>query len=45
MGQLNNRSMYGAIPLDDAEITRMATSGAQAFLCAYRPRQAARPAR
>ena len=37
MGQMNNRTMYGAIPLDDAEITRMATSGAQAFLRAYRP--------
>jgi TetR/AcrR family transcriptional repressor of mexJK operon len=38
MGQMNNRTMYGAIPLDDAEITRMATSGARAFLRAYRPR-------
>jgi TetR/AcrR family transcriptional regulator, mexJK operon transcriptional repressor len=37
MGQMNNRSLYGAIALDDAEITRMATSGAQAFLRAYRP--------
>jgi TetR/AcrR family transcriptional regulator, mexJK operon transcriptional repressor len=38
MGQMNNRTMYGSIPLDDAEITRMATSGARAFLRAYRPR-------
>jgi hypothetical protein len=35
---MNNRSLYGAVPLGDAEITRMATSGAQAFLRAYRPR-------
>lgn len=38
MGQLNNRSMYGAIKLSEDEVTRMATSGARAFLRAYRPR-------
>jgi len=36
MGQLNNRSLFGAIPLTDAEVRRMATSGARAFLRAYR---------
>jgi TetR/AcrR family transcriptional regulator, mexJK operon transcriptional repressor len=38
MGQLNNRSMYGAIRLSEDEVTRLATSGARAFLRAYRPR-------
>ena len=38
MGQMNNRTLFGALPLSDAEITAMATSGAQAFLRAYRPR-------
>jgi TetR/AcrR family transcriptional regulator, mexJK operon transcriptional repressor len=38
MGQINNRSLFGAIPLTDAEIRRMATSGARAFLRAYLPR-------
>jgi TetR/AcrR family transcriptional regulator, mexJK operon transcriptional repressor len=36
MGQMNNRSLFGTLPLPDEEITRMATSGAQAFLRAYR---------
>jgi TetR/AcrR family transcriptional regulator, mexJK operon transcriptional repressor len=38
MGQMNNRSLFGALPLTDAEIRRMATSGARAFLRAYEPR-------
>lgn len=38
MGQMNNRSLFGALPLTDREITRMATSGARAFLRAYLPR-------
>jgi TetR/AcrR family transcriptional regulator, mexJK operon transcriptional repressor len=38
MGQVNNRSMYGAIELSEDEVTHMATSGARAFLRAYRPR-------
>jgi TetR/AcrR family transcriptional regulator, mexJK operon transcriptional repressor len=38
MGQMNNRSLFGAVPLTDEEIRRMATSGARAFLRAYRPR-------
>jgi TetR/AcrR family transcriptional regulator, mexJK operon transcriptional repressor len=38
MGQMNNRSLFGALPLSDEEIRRMATSGARAFLRAYRPR-------
>jgi TetR/AcrR family transcriptional regulator, mexJK operon transcriptional repressor len=38
MGQMNNRSLYGALPLSDEEIIRMATSGAQAFLRAYQRR-------
>jgi len=38
MGQMNNRSMFGALPLTDTEIRRMATSGARAFLRAYLPK-------
>ena len=38
MGQMNNRSLFGALPLSDEEIRRMASSGARAFLRAYRPR-------
>ncbi len=38
MGQMNNRSLFGALPLTDDEIRRMATSGARAFLRAYLPR-------
>jgi TetR/AcrR family transcriptional regulator, mexJK operon transcriptional repressor len=38
MGQMNNRSLFGAMALSDAEIRRMATSGARAFLRAYLPR-------
>ena len=38
MGQMNNRSLFGAVQLTDAEIKRMTTSGARAFLRAYRPR-------
>jgi TetR/AcrR family transcriptional regulator, mexJK operon transcriptional repressor len=41
MGQMNNRSLFGAIPLADDEIRRMATSGARAFLRAYQPRTGA----
>jgi TetR/AcrR family transcriptional regulator, mexJK operon transcriptional repressor len=37
MGQMNNRSLFGALPLSDEDITRMATSGARTFLRAYRP--------
>jgi AcrR family transcriptional regulator len=37
MGQINNRTLWGALPVTDDEITRMATSGARAFLRAYRP--------
>jgi TetR/AcrR family transcriptional regulator, mexJK operon transcriptional repressor len=36
MGQMNNRSMFGIVPLSDDEIMRLATSGARAFLRAYR---------
>jgi TetR/AcrR family transcriptional regulator, mexJK operon transcriptional repressor len=36
MGQMNNRTLFGTRRLSDAEISRMATSGAQAFLRAYR---------
>jgi TetR/AcrR family transcriptional regulator, mexJK operon transcriptional repressor len=38
MGSVNNRSLFGAWPLTDEEIRRMATSGARAFLRAYLPR-------
>jgi TetR/AcrR family transcriptional regulator, mexJK operon transcriptional repressor len=38
-GQMNNRTLFGAIPLSsEAEIRRMATGGARAFLRAYLPR-------
>ncbi len=36
MGMLNNRSLFGVVPLSDEEITRLAASGARAFLRAYR---------
>jgi len=36
MGQINNRTLFGAFPLSDEEITRMASGGARAFLRAYR---------
>ena len=38
MGQINNRSLFGTLPLADDDICRMATSGARAFLRAYLPR-------
>jgi len=38
MGQMNNRSLFGAMPVSDEEIMRMAASGARAFLRAYLPR-------
>jgi TetR/AcrR family transcriptional regulator, mexJK operon transcriptional repressor len=38
MGQMNNRTLFGTLPLSDEEIMRMARSGARAFLRAYRPR-------
>src|SRR5580692_3564595 len=37
MGQMNNRSLFGALALSDEEISAMAASGARAFLRAYRP--------
>jgi TetR/AcrR family transcriptional regulator, mexJK operon transcriptional repressor len=36
MGQMNNRSLFGIVPLSDEEVIRLATSGARAFLRAYR---------
>ncbi len=36
-GQLNNKSMFGAVPVSDAETERMVTGGVAAFLRAYRP--------
>ena len=38
MGQMNNRTLFGAVSLSDEEIRRMASGGARAFLRAYRPR-------
>jgi hypothetical protein len=35
---MNNRSLFGALQLADADIEHMATSGARAFLRAYLPR-------
>jgi TetR/AcrR family transcriptional regulator, mexJK operon transcriptional repressor len=36
MGQMNNRSLFGIVPLSDDEVIRLAASGARAFLRAYR---------
>jgi TetR/AcrR family transcriptional regulator, mexJK operon transcriptional repressor len=36
MGQMNNRTLFGTLQLTDAEVAKVATSGAQAFLRAYR---------
>lgn len=36
-GRVNNRSWYGAVRLDDAEIDRLVTGGVRVFLRAYRP--------
>jgi TetR/AcrR family transcriptional regulator, mexJK operon transcriptional repressor len=36
-GQINSRTMFGAIPLADAEVDRMVTSGVAVFVRAYRP--------
>lgn len=35
--EIANRSYYGAIPLDDSEVTRIATAGVRAFLHGYLP--------
>jgi TetR/AcrR family transcriptional regulator, mexJK operon transcriptional repressor len=37
MGRVNNRSLYGAFMPPEEEVIQMATSGAAAFLRAYRP--------
>ncbi|WP_154676942.1 TetR/AcrR family transcriptional regulator [Parafrankia discariae] len=34
-GRVNNRSWYGAVPLDDAEIDRLVAGGVRVFLRAY----------
>jgi TetR/AcrR family transcriptional repressor of mexJK operon len=36
-GQINNRSMFGAVPVSPADIDRYVTSGVRAFIRAYRP--------
>lgn len=36
-GRVNNRSWYGTVRLDDAEIARLVAGGVQVFLRAYRP--------
>ena len=36
-GQINNRSMFGVAEVSDADIERIVTSGARAFVRAYRP--------
>jgi len=36
-GRVNNRSWYGAVQLDDAEIARLVAGGVRIFLRAYRP--------
>jgi TetR/AcrR family transcriptional regulator, mexJK operon transcriptional repressor len=36
-GQINNKSMLGAIPLSDAEIERIVSGGVRAFVRAYAP--------
>jgi AcrR family transcriptional regulator len=35
--EANNRSYFGAVPLDDSEIERIATAGVRAFLHGYLP--------
>jgi AefR-like transcriptional repressor, C-terminal domain len=35
-GPLNNRSLFGAITLDESEVDRVATTGVEVFLRAYR---------
>jgi TetR/AcrR family transcriptional repressor of mexJK operon len=42
-GRVNNRSWYGTVHLDDAEIDRLATGGVRVFLRAYRPRTGSPP--
>jgi AcrR family transcriptional regulator len=37
LGQINNRSIFGAIALTEAQIDRFITSGVRVFLRAYRP--------
>jgi AcrR family transcriptional regulator len=37
-GQVNNKSMMGAIPLSDAESDRIISSGIDVFMRAYAPR-------
>ncbi len=37
IGQINNRSMMGTIPLGEAETDQIITSGVHVFLCAYGP--------
>ncbi|GAA2639512.1 TetR/AcrR family transcriptional regulator [Dactylosporangium fulvum] len=41
-GRVNNRSWYGAVRLDDAEIARLVAGGVRIFLHAYRPAVAGR---
>jgi hypothetical protein len=41
-GRVNNRSWYGAVQLDDAEIARLVAGGIRIFLRAYRPVPASR---
>ena len=35
LGQVNNRSMMGTVPITDAETDQIVTSGIRVFLCAY----------
>lgn len=37
LGQINNRSMMGTVPLSEADTDRIITSGVHVFLCAYGP--------
>ena len=43
-GRVNNRSWYGAVQLDDAEIAQLVAGGVRVFLRAYRPAGAPVPA-
>jgi TetR/AcrR family transcriptional repressor of mexJK operon len=36
-GQINNKSMFGAVPVSDSDIERMVVGGVAAFVRAYRP--------
>jgi TetR/AcrR family transcriptional regulator, mexJK operon transcriptional repressor len=40
-GQINNRTLFGSVPMTDEEMERMITGGVRVFLRAYRPAELA----